>query len=161
MVALPTKHPMARSEAVKLEDLAKEAYTLWPRHLSSGSYDHLIAIFRQAGFGPPITMEGGLPSTRTILGMIEAGLTIALVDPVLQQMATAGVVFRPLAGRGVFTETGVIYRRADAAPILASFLQELRTTPHQRTAPAAVAPNPKKKRAAARRATTRGAKRRG
>ena len=118
MVALPAKHPMARSDAVMLEELSKEAYTLWPRHLSSGSYDHLIAVFRRAGFGPPITMEGGLPSTRTILGMIEAGLTIALVDPVLQQMSTSGVAFRPLAGRGVYTETGVIYRRADASPIL-------------------------------------------
>ena len=155
MVALPAKHPMARSDAVRLEDLAKEAYTLWPRHLSSGSYDHLIAIFQRAGFGPPITMEGGLPSIRTILGMIEAGLTIALVDPVLQQMSTSGVVFRPLAGGGVFTETGVLYRRADASPILASFLQQLRTTPHRRTGSAADVPIPKPKKAPRRRAAAR------
>ena len=145
MVALPAKHAMARSDAVRLEELSKEAYTLWPRHLSSGSYDNLIAVFRRAGFGPPITMEGGLPSTRTVLGMIAAGLTIALVDPVLQQMSTSGVVFRPLAGRGVFTETGVIYRRADGSPILASFLHELKATPRRRTASAAVAPIPKQK----------------
>ncbi len=155
VVALPEKHPMARNRSLKLEELSKEAYMLWPRHLSPGSYDYLLAVFRRAGFGPPIAMEGGIPSTRTVLGMVAASLTIALVDPALQQMAAPGVVFRLLAGRGVFTETGVIYRRADPSPILASFLHELRATPRQRTASAAVAPIPKK-RVPSRRAVARG-----
>jgi DNA-binding transcriptional LysR family regulator len=155
LVALPERHPMARNGFLRLEDLSKEAYVLWPRHLSPGSYDQLLSVFRRAGFGPPIAMEGGLPSTRTVLGMIAAGLTIALVDPALQQMAAPGVVFRPLAGRGVFTETGVTYRRADPSPILASFLHEVRATPHQRTASAAVALIPKK-RVQGRRAVARG-----
>jgi DNA-binding transcriptional LysR family regulator len=158
MIALPEKHPMARNGPLELEELSKEAYTLWPRHLSPGSYDHLLAVFRGAGFGPPIAMEGGLPSTRTILGMIAAGLTIALVDPVLQQMAAPGVVFHPLAGRGVFTETGVIYRRADSSPILESFLHQLRTTPQQRTDSAAAVPIPKPKKAPRRHVTARRAK---
>ena len=128
MVALPERHPMARSATIRLEKLSKEAYTLWPRHFSPASYDQLLAVFRRAGFGPPITMAGDLPSTHTVLGMIAAGLTIALVDPSLRQMAAPGVVFRNLAGQGIYTETGVIYRRNDPSPILASFLQELRAT---------------------------------
>lgn len=135
MVALPEKHPMARKKTLKLEELSKETYTLWPRHLSPGSYDHLLAIFRAAGFGPPVRMEGGLPSTRTTLGMIAAGLTIALVDPVLQQVTTSGVVFRNLAGAGVFTETGVVYRKDDPSPILESFLHQLRAAPRPVTDP--------------------------
>jgi DNA-binding transcriptional LysR family regulator len=167
VAALPAKHPMARKAAVRLEDLSREAYALWPRHLSPGSYDHLIAIFRRAGFGPPITMEGGPPSTQTILGMVGAGLTIGLVDPVLRQMAAPGVVFRPLEGRGIFTETGVAYRKDDTSPILASFLHELRATSRQppSSAPAALgrdqekAPGPRdQKKAPGRRAAARGAK---
>ena len=140
VVALPAKHPMAGKKVLRLEELSKEAYVLWPRHLSPGSYDQLRSVFRRAGFGPPIAMEGGLPSTRTILGMIAAGLTIALVDPELEQMAGPEVVFRPLAGRGALAETGVIYRRADPSPILASFLQELRATSRWRPGRAAAAP---------------------
>lgn len=153
IVALPQKHPMARSNGLRLEELSKEAYVLWPRHLSPGSYDHLLSEFRRAGFGPPIGMEGGLPSTRTVLGMVAAGLTIALVDPALQQMAAPGVVFRPLAGRGVFTETGIIYRRADESVILASFLQELRATPRESAGPAAAAQEERVKKKAAPRRT--------
>ena len=117
---------------IRLRDLSGEAYTLWPRHLSPGRYDQLLSIFRQAGFGPPIAMEGGLPSTQTVLGMVAAGLTIALVDPAIKQRATSGVVFRPISDRGVFTESGVIYRGEDPSPLLASFLHEVRLTPRRR-----------------------------
>lgn len=155
MVALPKKHPMARKGPLSLEELSKEVYMLWPRHLSPGTYDSLIAVFRRAGFGPPIAMEGGIPSTRTVLGMIAAGLTIALVDPALQQMAAPGVVFRPLAGGGVFTESGIIYRRGDPSLILASFLHELRATSRQ--SPVSASGDPvAKKRAPGRRAAARG-----
>ena len=132
VAAIPEKHPMARNSSIPLRDLSGEAYTLWPRHLSPGRYDLLLSIFRQAGFGPPIAMEGDLPSTQTVLGMVAAGLTVALVDSALKQRATPGVVFRPISDRGVFTESGVIYRREDPSPLLASFLHEVRLTPRRR-----------------------------
>ena len=135
VVALPDKHPMARSGSIRLKELSGEAYTLWPRHLSPGRYDQLLSVFRRAGFGPPITMEGGLPSTQTVLGMVAAGLTVALVDSAIKQRAMPGVVFRPIGDRGVFTESGVIYRREDPSPLLASFLHEVRLTPRQRVGP--------------------------
>lgn len=145
VVAVPEKHPLARKKGLRLEDLSKESYVLWPRHLSPGAYDQLLAVFRRAGFGPPIAMEGEIPSTRTVLGMIAAGLTIALVDPVLEQMAGPGVAFLSLDGDGVFTETGVIYRRGEESPILASFLQEVRATPPEREVAGAVG-RPRRKR---------------
>jgi DNA-binding transcriptional LysR family regulator len=135
VVAISEEHPMARQERIRLRDLSREAYTLWPRHLSPGRYDQLLSIFRRAGFGPPVTMEGGLPSTQTVLGMVAAGLTIALVDPAIKQRAMPGVVFRPIEDRGVFTESGVIYRRQDPSPLLSSFLHEVRLTPRRRAEP--------------------------
>ena len=59
VAAISEKHPMARSGRIRLRDLSGEAYTLWPRHLSPGRYDLLLSIFRRAGFGQPIPMEGG------------------------------------------------------------------------------------------------------
>ena len=123
---------MARSGRIRLRELCREAYTLWPRHLSPSRYDQLLAIFQKAGFGPPITMEGGLPSTQTVLGMVAAGLTVALVDPAIKQRAMSGVVFRPIADQGVYTESGVIYQGEDPSPLLASFLHEIRLTPRKR-----------------------------
>jgi len=144
VVALPASHPMAGRSDLKLEELSKEAYVLWPKHLSPDSYDQMLAVFRHAGFGPPIAMEGGIPSTRTVLGMVAAGLTIALVDPVLEQMSASAVVFRPLADPGIFTERGIIFRRGDASPILASFLEQVRATPRERAITPVEAGNSKK-----------------
>ena len=154
VVALPASHFMARRSGLRLDELSKEAYVLWPKHLSPGSYDQMLSVFRRAGFGPPIEMEGGIPSTRTILGMVAAGLTIALVDPVLEQMSASAVVFRTLAGPGIFTERGIVFRRGDASPILASFLEQVRATPHEHATGTAVATVAKRKgpRAAGRRA---------
>ena len=76
-------------------------------------------------------MEGGLPSTETVLGMVAAGLTIALVDPVIEHRAMPGVVFRQIEDREAFTESGVIYRRDDLSLLLASFLNEIRLTPRR------------------------------
>ncbi len=132
IAAIPESHPMARNERIRLRDLSGEAYTLWPRHLSPSRYDRLLSIFRRAGFGPPIAMEGGLPSTQTVLGMVAAGLTVALVDPAIKHRAIPGVVFRPIEDHEVFTESGVIYRREDPSPLLASFLHEVRLTPRRR-----------------------------
>ena len=141
-VALPEEHALAGRETIRLEELSGEAYTLWPRHLSPGSYDQLFALFARAGFGPPVMMEGGLPSTRTVLGMVAAGLTIALIDPVMAQMATRGVVCRPLAGPGVFTESGVIYRRGDPSALLTSFLYEMEVMSRNADASAAARKRP-------------------
>lgn len=137
IAAIPEDHPMARTTRLGLQELSGEAYTLWPRHLSPGRYDQLLSVFRLAGFGPPIAMEGGLPSTQTVLGMVAAGLTIALVDPAIKQRAMPGVVFRSISDRGVFTESGVIYRQEDPSPLLASFLHEVRLTPRRRPEPEA------------------------
>ena len=126
VVAIPEHHPMAARSRIALRELSGEAFTLWPRHLSPGRYDQLLSIFRGAGFGQPIPMGGGLPSTETVLGMVAAGLTIALVDPAMKHLTMAGVVFRPIADRDVFTASGVIYRRDDDSPLLAAFLREVR-----------------------------------
>jgi DNA-binding transcriptional LysR family regulator len=132
VVAIPEEHPMARKSRIRLQELSGEAYTLWPRHLSPDRYDHLLSIFRRAGFGPPISMEGGLPSTQTVLGMVAAGLTVALVKPAIKQRAMPGVVFRPITDPEAFTESGVIYRRDDSSPLLSAFLDEVRLVPRRR-----------------------------
>ena len=126
VVAISSSHPKARGPITTLRQLKGEPYALWPRHLAPGVYDHLLEIFQRAGFGAPVTMEGGIPSARTLIGMVAAGLTIALVDPATRDIAPKGVRFHSLADAEAFSESGVIYRRDDASPALAAFLEEVR-----------------------------------
>lgn len=126
VVAISSSHPKARGRIASLRQLKGEPYALWPRHLAPGVYDHILEVFQRAGFGPPVTMEGGIPSARTLIGMVAAGLTIALVDPATRDIAPKGVRFLALPDAEAFTESGVIYRRDDASPALAAFLEEVR-----------------------------------
>ena len=126
VVAISSKHPKSRSPEISLKQLSGEPYALWPRHLSPGSFDQMLEIFHRAGFGPPVTMEGGIPSARTLIGMVAAGLTIALVDPATRDIAPKGVRFFSLPDAEGISESGVIYRRDDPSPALAAFLEEVR-----------------------------------
>jgi DNA-binding transcriptional LysR family regulator len=126
VVAISSKHPKARSPEITLKQLRGEPYALWPRHLSPGSFDQMLEIFQRAGFGPPVTMEGGIPSARTLIGMVAAGLTIALVDPATRDIAPKGVRFFSLPDSEGISESGVIYRQNDPSPALAAFLEEAR-----------------------------------
>ncbi|MCA1582284.1 MAG: LysR family transcriptional regulator [Acidobacteria bacterium] len=126
MVALPAGHRFARRRTVRLEDLVDEPYSLWPRHFSPGCYDHLLNVFRNAGFGPPLDVAGDLPPARTILGMVAAGLIIALVIPEGDRARTRGFVLKQTTEPGIFHETAVIYRRGVESETLIPFLQQLR-----------------------------------
>jgi DNA-binding transcriptional LysR family regulator len=92
--------------------------------------------------------------------MVASGLTIALVDPALQQTAAPGVVFLPLAGPGIFTETGIVYRKNDPSPILSLFLDEVREA-FRHTEDAAVEASIPKRSKPRRRITARAGKAKG
>jgi len=125
VVALPEKHPQARQPTVALPELSEERYALWPRHFAPGLFDQLERSFRAAGFGPPVMLEGGLPTARTMVGMVSAGLTIALLQPTARHVARAGVVFRKTR-EPVFVSLGVIYRPEKPSEILGEFLGSVR-----------------------------------
>jgi DNA-binding transcriptional LysR family regulator len=126
VVAISARHPKARSRELTLRQLSGEPYALWPRHLAPGVYDRMLEIFQRAGFGPPVTMEGGMPSARTLIGMVAAGLTIALVDPATRDIAPKGVRFFSLPGAEGISDWGVVYRRDDSSPAVKAFLEEVR-----------------------------------
>jgi DNA-binding transcriptional LysR family regulator len=126
VVAISSKHPKARRRNLTLRELSGEPYAMWPRHLSPGPYDQILEVFNRAGFGAPVTMEGGIPSTRTLIGRVAAGLTIALVDPATRDIAPSGVRFFSPSDPQAFSESGVIYRKDDPSPALAAFLEEVR-----------------------------------
>ncbi len=126
VVAISSGHPKAGRRELTLKQLKGEPYALWPRHLAPGVYDQILEIFQRAGFGPPVTMEGGIPSARTLIGMVAAGLTIALVDPATRDIAPKGVRFFSLPEAEGISDWGVVYRRSDGSPALAAFLEEVR-----------------------------------
>lgn len=87
---LANDHPLAGRPALKLADMARERFVLFPRALGPGLFDSIIVACRKAGFSPEIDQMG--ESMLTILGLVAAGQGVSLVPASLAREAS-GVVF--------------------------------------------------------------------
>jgi DNA-binding transcriptional LysR family regulator len=54
VVAVATDHPLAEREHVALREFAGEVLQVWPREMSPGYYDAVLAACRAAGFEPEV-----------------------------------------------------------------------------------------------------------
>lgn len=87
---LADDHPLAGRPHLKLADMARERFVLFPRPLGPGLFDSIIVACRKAGFSPEIDQIGD--SMLTILGLVAAGQGVSLVPSSLKREAS-GVVF--------------------------------------------------------------------
>lgn len=124
IVALPTAHRLARrGTPVDAAALADDGLILFPRPLAPTLHDRVIGVCQQAGFTPRIAQEA--VQMQTILGLVAAGLGIALVPACMANLRRAGVVYARLRRPGDAIETCAAWRRDDASPVLAALLAEL------------------------------------
>ena len=66
---------------------------------------------------------------QTIVGLVAAGIGVALVPESLVQLARRGVVYRPLAGRPPSVDIALAWRSADDSPLVQAFVGEARALP--------------------------------
>jgi len=120
VAVLPADHPLAARARVPLASLAAEPFVLWPRQVSIGFHDELIAACRQLGFSPQVRYEAR--GAETLLGLIAAGLGVSVQPEPYRNLARAGVAFRPLAEPAPATALQLAIRRGDPSPVLQRFL---------------------------------------
>jgi DNA-binding transcriptional LysR family regulator len=123
VVALPSLHAMAqgkRDTALPLKRLAGDSFILFGPQ-GTGIYDETVAACRAAGFSPHIGQQA--PRITSTLGLVAAGLGIALVPESMQNMSMDGVVYRRLKGapqpKAVL---GLASRRGDPSAVVRQFL---------------------------------------
>jgi DNA-binding transcriptional LysR family regulator len=63
---------------------------------------------------------------QTIVGLVSAGMGIALVPQSVSNLMRPGVEYRALAASTPLVETGLAWRRDNASPVLHGFLELLR-----------------------------------
>lgn len=127
VAALPSRHPMARtgrSKVVPLKSLANDPFILIGPP-GTGLHDETVAACRAAGFVPRLGQPA--PRITSTLGLVAAGLGIALVPSTMQSVRMAGVVYRRLQGGAPKALLGLASRRGDPSPVLRQFLNLVRT----------------------------------
>ena len=109
---------------VPLRRLAGESFVMFPRTAGFVFHDLIMGFCQRAGFAPRVAQE--VNQTHAVIGLVSAGLGVALVPASAQKIALAGVEYRPLREATPLAQVSVAWRRADASPVVAAFLQVAR-----------------------------------
>ncbi|MEX3958290.1 LysR substrate-binding domain-containing protein [Trinickia sp. EG282A] len=127
IVALPPHHRLtAAAKPLTIGALADETFVMYPRESGTGVYDQIIALCRQAGFAPRIGQEAR--AAPTIVGLVAAGLGVALVPESLRSMNANGVVYRPLKEKGARSAMWLVLRAQQPSSQEAAFAAMAKAT---------------------------------
>jgi len=109
---------------VRLQDLPALPLIIFPRKISPALHDAILSCFAAAGVTPVIGQEA--IQMQTIVGLVSAGMGLALVPQSVSNLMRPGVEYRALAAATPLVETGLAWRRDNASPVLHGFLELLR-----------------------------------
>jgi DNA-binding transcriptional LysR family regulator len=114
------------NDPVRLQDLPHLPLIIFPRDISPSLHDAILSCWRAAGITPVIGQQA--IQMQTIVGLVSAGMGLALVPQSVSNLMRPGVEYRALADRTPRVETGIAWRRDNPSPVLQGFLELLRTT---------------------------------
>jgi DNA-binding transcriptional LysR family regulator len=126
IATLPAGHPLCAEPDLRLADLRDEDFVTFPRWSAPEFYDHLVAACHDAGFAPRIVSEAlAMP---TIVGLVAAGLGVALVPSGIRHLALPAVAYRELRGEPAHAEIAMIHLADNDRPLLEAFTATVHTS---------------------------------
>jgi DNA-binding transcriptional LysR family regulator len=124
VVALPRDHALAPLRVLRVRDLEREPFVLFPVRPRPSWADVAIDLCRRAGFEPKVAQEA--IEMAPALSLVAAGTGVALAPGPLSAMRLPGVVFRQLTPAP--TSELVLVRRAEPpSEVLSRFLDVVAT----------------------------------
>jgi DNA-binding transcriptional LysR family regulator len=130
VVALPEKHPLAQhltdEEPIALSALDGVPMILYPNLPLHGLAHEVRAAFQVEGVRLHVEQE--VEDVMTAVALVAAGFGAAITTRSATNLRLPGVIFRPLQSRALGTlELCCLWRRDDQSPVLAAFLESVRS----------------------------------
>jgi DNA-binding transcriptional LysR family regulator len=123
-VALPPGHPLAKRRRLTFRALAQEAFIL-PRWAATSTFQKWFSSqCEAAGFTPKIAQKGD--NAYSVLGLVSAGVGVAIMPEMARHLMSQEVEFRPLPASVPKFEFNIVWRRENTSPVLQTFLGMLR-----------------------------------
>lgn len=120
VVAFPKAHRLAPCSGVPLRALANEPFVMYARRQKPYTYDLVITLCHEAGFSPIIVQEAA--AEQAVIGLVAAGVGVALAAGSLREVHAREVAYRPLIEPAVGTELAMVSRRDRASPQVQALL---------------------------------------
>lgn len=118
VVAVRSDNPLARRSSLSVEDLQGERIVAYTSDSGIGINHVLHEMCRRRGFSPQIVQECG---STFILGLVVAGVGVAVVPATLQTMQIQGLSLIPIHAPDAVCPLCTIHRRSNADPLLKVF----------------------------------------
>lgn len=119
VVALPEGHRFAHFRTLQLARLAAEPFVISTPGRSP-LHSQMISACAAAGFTPHVVQDAA--NILTVIGLVRAGLGVALLPQSIETLRPAGVQLCRLRGLGVRVETAIAWRRDDRSPVADAFV---------------------------------------
>lgn len=126
IAALPAEHSLAGKKTVRLKDLSEESFLLIPPRWGTGYHTRVLDACQEAGFVPRVVQEPKY--MHTIVGLVAAGIGVALVPNTMANLTPMGSIYRDLADRtaALSIDLGAAWHESDTSPVLHAFLDAAR-----------------------------------
>ncbi|HWT58654.1 MAG TPA: LysR family transcriptional regulator [Rhizobium sp.] len=122
VIAVPSGHPKAQAQALRLDELAEESFVLFPREAGAGFFDGIIAACRRAGFDPILGQPA--PQITSIASLIAVGLGISIVPAEMTKINVPGVRYIAIAGDSPKARLALSTRRDERSPVVRNFVAQ-------------------------------------
>ena len=119
VAALPVRHPLLAKKRIGLAALALEPLILYPAKPRPSYADQVLNAFRAHGLAPRVAIEAN--ELQTAIGLVAAGIGIALVPQSVQRLHRDDVDYRPLVEKDVSSPVIMNTRVGDRSPLLERF----------------------------------------
>lgn len=124
VIALPDRHRLADRASVPLSSVATDTFIFFTQERSPLLYETINSMCRSAGFAPHV--EQHATQIHTMLGLVAAGLGIAIVPDVARNLVLPNVTFCAIEDDDRTVDVALGWRVGDDNTALAAFLSLLR-----------------------------------
>jgi DNA-binding transcriptional LysR family regulator len=121
VAAVPASHELAHRRQVPVKALAGEPLILPARHGGEGLYERITRLLAEHEVTPQV-VQGDIWMMQTIVGLVAAGIGLAVVPASAQAIRAGEVAYRRLAGRPELVPLVAVWRAADEVPVVRRFL---------------------------------------
>ena len=121
ILAVSDKHPLAKSEAVRLLNCASEPMILFSKRESPLFHSRIIAMCELAGFTPRAVQNA--IHIHTVVGLVGAGIGIAIVPDTARNLRPKSVRFLEIIDKTEPVHVALAWHKGKDSPAIRSFRQ--------------------------------------
>ena len=119
VLALPAHHPLAGRSRVRVKSVAEDPFVMFSKGDSALFHSRIQALCEQAGFTPKVAQIA--TQIHTVVGLVGAGLGVAVVPSTARNLHPRNVRFVQLADKAEPVHVALAWRKGHGTPAIQSF----------------------------------------